>query len=165
MSRLQSTFLGLLLFVGSWTMTAADDGWPRTLAVDDGTLTIYKLQPEALTDDNIVRYRGALAWRRVPSEEPVFGAGWFESSVTINDEARLVQPRDLRLVRTRFPEDTAGELPDLQTAVAAQSTQWALDFSLDALEAGLKAAEAEKLAAADINTARPRSSTVTDRPC
>jgi hypothetical protein len=53
---------------------AQEDGWPRTLPVGDGLVTIYPLQVDDL-DGDILRYRAALAWRPTTEAEPVFGAG------------------------------------------------------------------------------------------
>ena len=89
---------------------ALDSGWPRTLPVDDGMVTIYAPQVDGL-DGDVLRYRAALAWRPSADAEPIFGAGWFESRVNIDRGQRIVQPLDLRLTDTRFPAGTADLQP------------------------------------------------------
>jgi hypothetical protein len=137
------------------TALAQEDAWPRTLPVDDGLVTIYPLQVDGL-DGDILRYRAALAWRLTAEAEPVFGAGWFESKVIIDQGSRVVYTLDLKVTDTRFPEGTADLQPGLAAAVAAQAPGWALDLSLDDLDAGLRTAEAEQESLKELNTAPPR---------
>lgn len=144
-----------LLALTAPTAMALDDGWPRTLPVGDGLVTIYPLQVEDLDGDTL-RYRAALAWRPTAEADPVFGAGWFESQVVIDTADRIVRPRGLRVVNTRFPEGTAELQSRLETAVAEQSPDWNLDFSLDDLNAGLQTAAAERASLEELNTTPPR---------
>jgi hypothetical protein len=151
----QGICLACALALGLSSALAQDDGWPRTLPVDDGLVTIYPLQVDGISG-NTVRYRAALAYRSTADAEPVFGAGWLESSVTIDRKNRIVQPTALKLTQTRFPDGT-DELQDkLATALAAQSPGWNLDFSLDQLEAGLQSAAAEQESLQQLNTAPPQ---------
>jgi hypothetical protein len=70
-----ATYL-LLLALGTAPAFAQNSDWPRTVVLDEGTVTIYAPQIEAL-DDDVLYYRAALAYRTDPEAEPVFGAGWF----------------------------------------------------------------------------------------
>jgi hypothetical protein len=137
------------------TALAQEDGWPRTLPVDEGLVTIYPLQVDGL-DGDILRYRAALAWRPTAEAEPVFGAGWFESKVIIDQGSRVVYTLDLKVTETRFPEGGADLQPGLAAALATQAPGWNLDLSLDDLDAGLKTAEAEQESLRELNTAPPR---------
>ncbi|RPH97844.1 MAG: carbohydrate-binding family V/XII, partial [Lysobacterales bacterium] len=134
---------------------ALDSGWPRTLPVDAGMVTIYAPQVDGL-DGDLLRYRAALAWRPSADAEPIFGAGWFESRVNIDRDQRIVQPLDLRLTNTRFPAGTADLQPGLAAALAVQAPGWNLDFSTDQLDTALAAAQAETLAQQKLNTAPPQ---------
>ncbi|MGK2925407.1 MAG: hypothetical protein ACSLE2_07280, partial [Lysobacterales bacterium] len=138
---------------------ALDSGWPRTLPVDAGMVTIYEPQIDGM-DGDVIRYRAALAWRPSADAEPVFGAGWFESMVDIDRSQRIVHPRDLKLTNTRFPAGTADLQPNLQPGLAAalaeQAPRWNLDYSLDRLEAALQTASAEQETVRQLNTAPPQ---------
>lgn len=134
---------------------ALDEGWPRTLPVGAGLVTIYPLQVDGLEGD-LLRYRAALAWRSGADAEPVFGAGWFESRVTIDPSSRIVHALDLRVIDTRFPEGTTDLRSDLAAAVAEQASGWSLDLSLDELDHGLRDAAAEDEALRNLNTSPPR---------
>ena len=133
---------------------AQDDGWPRTLPVEDGMLTIYPLQIDN-QEAGIVRYRAALAWRESADAEPVFGAGWFESPVDIDHVAGLVHPTAFRVTETRFPPGTGDIEASLQAALARYAPGWDLDYSVDRLNQGLQTARAERDSLQNINTAPP----------
>jgi len=141
----------LLVCAAPW---AQESSWPRTVPVDSGLVTIYPLQAEA-QDGDVVRYRAALAWRAKADAEPVFGAGWFESAVTIDQKSRVVHPRDLKVTRLRFPEDTADLQPGLAAILAKESPGWNLDYSLDELNSDLADAAAERSSLQNLNTEPP----------
>ena len=134
---------------------AQESDWPRTLPLEQGTVTIYSLQVDEMSDD-IIHFRAALAYRETPGSEPVFGAGWFESRVEIDSASRIVHPTELKVTQTRFPDGTVDVQLELSTVLAQQSPAWNLDFSVDELEAALKQSEAESVAAQNLNTAPPR---------
>jgi hypothetical protein len=156
MNRLLHAVLWVLLLAANLpSALALDDGWPRTLPVGEGLVTIYPPQVDGLEGD-LLRYRAALAWRPNAGAEPVFGAGWFESRVAIDQANRIVYTLDLKLTNTRFPEDTADFRSDLAAAIAQQAPGWNLDLSLDDLEAGLRATRAEEESLRNLNTTPPR---------
>jgi len=152
---LQSVFCALLVLVSLPCVLAQESGWPRTLPLEQGTVTIYSLQVDEMSDD-IIHFRAALAYRETPGSEPVFGAGWFESRVEIDSASRIVHPTELKVTQTRFPDGTVDVQSELSAVLAQQSPAWNLDFSVDELEASLKQAEAESVAAQKLNTAPPR---------
>jgi len=152
---LQSVFCALLMLVSLPSVLAQESGWPRTLPLEQGTVTIYSLQVDEMNDD-IIHFRAALAYRATAGSEPVFGAGWFESRVEIDSTSRIVHPTDLKVTETRFPDGTDDVQSGLSAVLAQQSPGWNLDFSVDELEAALKQAEAESMAAQNLNTAPPR---------
>jgi len=152
---LLSVFCAFLMLVSLPGVLAQESGWPRTLPLEQGTVTIYSLQVDEMNDD-IIHFRAALAYRASAGSEPVFGAGWFESRVEIDSSSRIVHPTDLKVTETRFPDGTDDVQSGLSAALAQQSPSWNLDFSVNELEAALKQAEAESLAAQNLNTAPPR---------
>jgi hypothetical protein len=145
----------LLMLVGLPFVEAQQSDWPRTLPLEQGMVTIYSLQVDEMNDD-IIHFRAALAYRATAGSEPVFGAGWFESRVEIDQASRIVHPTDLKVTDTRFPAGTDDVQSELSAVLAQQSPAWNLDFSLDELQAALKTAEAESMAAQSLNTAPPK---------
>jgi len=87
MNRLLTVVMSAFLaLVALPEVLAQEDSWPRTLPMDQGTMTIYPLQVDSKSGDTI-HFRAALAYRESPDAEPVFGAGWFESRVDIDTAA------------------------------------------------------------------------------
>ena len=142
------------LAAGLPILLAQENDWPRTLPLEQGTVTIYQLQVEELEGD-VLRYRAALAYRASRKSEPVFGAGWFESPVDIDKANGVVHPTSLNVTQTRFPAGTADIETQLAAALVQESPDWNLDFSVAELDAALKQSEAESLAAQNLNTAPP----------
>lgn len=168
MNRIKSLTTNIVLIVLLFSLGAAqalaqENDWPRTVAFDEGLVTIYAPQIEAL-DGDVLYYRAALAFRPrsdVDSEgageaEPIFGAGWFKAPIVIDEDEGIVRPDRLELTQTRFPDGTADIQAELASAMARQSSGWSLDFTVTELEAALEAAQAESLAAQKIKTAPPK---------
>ena len=156
MNRLMTNILWLVMLLASVPGAfAGDSDWPRTVPLEQGTVTIYPLKVDKL-DNGIIHYRAALAYRATAYSEPVFGAGWFESPVEIDNRKRMVHPKGLKVTETRFPAGTEDVEAGLSDALAQRSTAWNLDVSLDELDAALKTARAESEALQKMNTAPPR---------
>jgi hypothetical protein len=146
-------FFSLLLTVSA-TGQAQDNGWPRTLPVKDGSVTVYPLQVESMTGD-LVRFRAALAYRESGEAEPVFGAGWFVSKVEIDRAKDVVHPLNLVVSDTRFPAGTEDVKQELTAVFVQQSPGWNLDFPLTELLSSLETAEQEARSVQNLNTAPP----------
>lgn len=153
MNRLTLSVFWIFLTLASLpALFAQESNWPRTVPLGQGMVTIYSPQIDEMSED-IIEFRAALAYRATAGSEPVFGAGWFESPVTIDATNRIVRPTGLTLTEMRFPEGTADIQSELASVVASQSPAWNLDFSVDELDTALKAAETETRA---VNTTPPR---------
>ncbi len=121
--------------------------WPREMALKSGTLTIYQPQVDKLEKD-ILTFRAAVSFKASGSNEPVFGAAWFESRVEIDRDQRMVNMVSLTITDTRFPEGSEHVKAELEQAIKAGSTDWNINFSLDDLLTSLEASE-EQVAAAN----------------
>ena len=133
---------------------AQDEGWPRTVMLDEGRVTVYAPQLEAM-NDGVLYYRAALAYRPGADSEPIFGAGWLKSDVDIDEDENRVSPRNLSLTQTRFPDGTTDIEAELATALTRQSSRWNLDFTVTELNAALDAAQAETLSAQKLKNTPP----------
>ena len=145
----------LSFFVTLPSALARQDGWPRTLALEEGTITIYTLQADQV-NENILRYHAALAYRPTADAGPVFGAGSFESQIEVDQHRGIVHPKNLRVTETRFPAGTDDIQAGFSMVLAEQSSGWDLDFPLDELQAVLKTAESESGSLQDLNTTPPK---------
>ncbi|MDX1554814.1 MAG: hypothetical protein R3212_02180, partial [Xanthomonadales bacterium] len=146
---------GLTLALAAGPVLAQGNAWPRTVTLDEGTVTVYAPRIETMDEDTLY-YRAALAYRPQPDDEPIFGAGWLKARVDIDEAADRVEPSRLELTQTRFPDGTTDIQAELATALLLQSIDWDLAFSVQELNAALEAAEAETLAARKLKTAPPK---------
>ncbi len=151
-----ATLLGFFAFLLTVSAPgqAQENGWPRTLPLTEGSVTIYPLQVESMTGD-LVRFRAALAYRESADAEPVFGAGWFVSKVEIDRTNNVVHQLNLVVSDTRFPAGTADVKQELTAVFAQQSQGWNLDFPLTELVSALETAEQEAKSVQNLNTAPP----------
>ena len=69
----------------SSSLLAQEMNWPRDVQLDSGVLTIYQPQVDNMEGD-FLQYRAAVSYKAGGSQEPVFGAAWFESRVEIDRE-------------------------------------------------------------------------------
>ena len=145
----------LILVLCTGSVLAQEKDWPRTVAVQQGTVTLYEPQVDAL-EDGFLSFRSALAWRPEAGADPVFGAGWFEADVVTNRFAGTVHPVSLRVTQTRFPADAPDVQDALAAALARPEVATGFHFSLAALEDSLAGTQAERLAAQQLNTQPPK---------
>ena len=117
-------------------------------------MTIYQPQVDGL-QKNVLSYRAAVSFKATGSDEPVFGAAWFESTVEIDREERMVHIVSLDVIDTRFPEGSANVRAEFEQAVKTGLPNWQVDFSLDDLLTSLEAAEEEIAAANNLNMDPP----------
>ncbi|HLF32469.1 MAG TPA: hypothetical protein VI566_15760 [Xanthomonadales bacterium] len=143
-----------LLLAFSAAVQAQENAWPRTLSLENGSVTIYPLRVDEL-DGDLIRFRAALAYRETGATEPVFGAGWFESRVEIDHENGIVHPIDIKVSDTRFPAGTDDVQDELTAVFAQQAPGWSLDFPLTELQSALVAVEQEAKTAQSLNTTPP----------
>ena len=153
--QLKLVILVFLTWSGVSTAWAGSEDWPRSLPLDEGTVSIYPLQVDERIGD-VIRFRAALAYRKDVDAEPVFGAGWFESRVEIDNAQNRVRPVDLKVIDTRFPAGTADIQDNLANSMAQQSSEWNLDFTVDELNAALEQSEIEKQSVQQLNTSPPK---------
>ncbi len=142
-----------ILFYSGFTHAQESD-WPRELKLDSGILTIYQPQVDHMEND-ILQYRAAVSYKASGSNEPVFGAAWFESRVEIDREERTVRMVSLTVTDTRFPEGSDHVRAEFEMAVKTGLPKWEIDFSLDDLLTSLEASEDLIAAANDLNMDPP----------
>ncbi len=142
-----------MLFLSSVSYAMEVD-WPREIQLDSGMLTIYQPQIDDMEND-ILQYRAAVSYKATGSNEPVFGAAWFESRVEIDREERMVHLVSLEVVDTRFPEGSDHVKAEFEQAIKIGLPKWEMEFSLDDLLTSLEAAEELIAAANDLNMDPP----------
>lgn len=80
----------------------ADNGWPREIASDRGTLVIYQPQIDRIKQ-RIVEGRAAVSFAATGTDEPIFGAFWFKAFLETDLDRRMATLASIQVPRVRFP--------------------------------------------------------------
>ena len=113
--------------------------YPKEIIASTGEIiTVYQPQPENLTGNKITG-RSALSIRKNKDAEPVFGAVFYEATISTDKDNRIAEVDSVKITSAKFPgvEDQA-QLDRLLGEVEAAVPQWDMQISLDALVATIK---------------------------
>jgi hypothetical protein len=116
---------------------------------------IYEPQPENVEGD-LLSCRAAFSLAKSGEQNPIFGVLWFTEQLQIDRDSSAVNARNLDVTRVRLPGITAAESRRYEKLVEDEATQWDLSGSLEDLQAGLAAAEKERISVENLETTPPR---------
>lgn len=92
--------LPIAIFLGFFSAFSQNE-WPKELvASDGGKLTVYEPQPESLSGNEMTG-RAAVAYRKTPSSDPVFGAVLFSATVQ-NASSGNISVQSFNVTRAKF---------------------------------------------------------------
>ncbi len=112
-------------------------GWPRKIEVSEGTITIYQPQVESF-DGNELQARAALSVTTPGHPEPVFGAAWFDCTVSTNRDERTVSLTGLKVPVAKFPDAKEEHVEKLKSILEEEIPKWEIVMSLDQLVADIE---------------------------
>ena len=119
-----------------------DTSWPREIESDLGKIIIYQPQLDSL-DGNILSGRSAVSLQGPEKKEPVFGALWFRSEVSVDRDAGLMTLEDTKVTRVRFPDATPEDLQKITDRIEAPANTWDIVLTLEQVETSLAASQKE----------------------
>jgi hypothetical protein len=128
----------LLLLTGGHLMVQAQASWPQTVPLKNGgVVTIYQPQPESYSQ-NLITGRAALSVKLEAAADPVFGAMYYEATVSSEKAGRKATLEKLNIVNLKLPgiEEDA-KVQEVKAAVETAAAQSGLEISLDAVQAGI----------------------------
>ena len=105
------------------------DPWPRQLASEDNTFSIFQPQYERW-QGNRLEGRAAVAVENQASPQPKYGVMWFAARSEVDKETRMVALEDLTVSKVNFPtvpDGGSAYLTALRQTLAAQPLTIALD--------------------------------------
>lgn len=120
-----------------------------------GQIVIYQPQPDSL-NGNVLEGRAAVSLLATNQKEPVFGALWFQSQISVDRDAGTVTIENTQVLRSRFPDATPEDAKKFADAVEAEVPKWNLVVSLQQLEASLEASEQERSSTENLRTDPPQ---------
>src|ERR1700723_3405779 len=150
--RIRRSFVWALLLAIAALFTATtskaqgtqeiDTSWPREIESDLGKIIIYQPQLDSL-DGNIITGRAAVSLQGPAKKEPLFGALWFRSEVSVDRDAGLMTLEDTKITRAKFPDTSAEDLQKFRDRVETQANTWDIVLTLEQVETSLAASEKE----------------------
>ena len=143
-------FFSLLAF--SFLLTAAtskaqdaqqiEASWPREIESNLGKIVIYQPQLDTL-EGNVVNGRAAVSLQGPEKKDPLFGAIWFRSEISVDRDAGLVTVEDTKILRSKFPDATPEDLQKFQDIVDTEINKWDMVMTLEQVQASLSASQKE----------------------
>jgi hypothetical protein len=113
--------------------------FPREIVAPTGeVITIYQPQPESLEGNKLTGY-SAVSVRKSAKAEPVFGAAFYEVTLSVNKDTRLADFASVKVVNAKFPGlDNPARLDSLAKLLETEIPKWQMKISVDALVATLQ---------------------------
>jgi hypothetical protein len=124
----------ILAFLGMGIIANAQSEWPKEIPLDNGgRITIYQPQPENLKG-NLLSARAAVSISKSATDEPTFGAIWFDATLQTDKDSRTATLESMNVKEAKFPgiQDQQQLLQYTQT-LQGQIPNWNLRFPLDEL--------------------------------
>lgn len=147
--------IGPLFWAAASNAQTTDSSWPREIDSSLGRIIIYQPQPDSL-EGNVLTGRAAVSLQAVNEKEPVFGAVWFRSQVSVDRDAGIVTIEKTQILRAKFPDAKPEDVQKFSDAVETEVPKWDLVVSLKQLEASLAVSEQERTSTENLKTDPPQ---------
>jgi hypothetical protein len=154
--KLYSTFIFLAAgFLVLGLSAQAQEGWPKTVTVSDGTvLKLYQLQPESFSD-NTLKGRAAISIVEEGKSDPVFGVVWFNAA-TDNDGSQ-VRITSMEITSIKLPGDISDDkLESIQELLETKAGDWQMAIASSELNSSLDLNKKETQLSQQINNTPPK---------
>ncbi|MBS1597717.1 MAG: hypothetical protein JST75_05800 [Bacteroidetes bacterium] len=113
--------------------------FPKDITLNSGeVVTIYQPQPESFSGNKITG-RSALSIRKTANDEPVFGAVFYEATISTDKDNRVAQVESLKITNAKFPgvEDQS-QIDKVISEIEQDVPKWNMVVSIDDLVATIK---------------------------
>ena len=139
--KLISKIFTCLLFVVISVHAGAVASWPKTIVTkSEVKIMVYQPQNETLKGNKLAG-RAAVSVRIKPTDEPIFGAFWFEAKLLTNRDTRMATLENLKIKEVKLPgvEDTV-KIAQFRKLLETEAPKWELEISMDDLLATIEQA-------------------------
>jgi hypothetical protein len=150
--------LALLAAIATATSVSAQEpapGWPRTITVEQGKLTVYTPQLEKF-EGIALSGRSAISWEPAAGGAPVFGVFWFDATVLSDKDAGRVHVQKLSVRKVKFPNATPEQEKKVAAVVEREVPEWDLSPSIADLQAAVAAMQKMKRSEKGITAPVPK---------
>lgn len=128
---MKKIWIAIYVLGASLLFANTTENWPKEITTPSGIIKVY--QPEVETfSDNSIESRSTIVLE-YKKEKPVFGAVWFESSVSTDFDERKVTLIDAEITASKFPEMNEVDIERINRFIEDDISTWNLEYSLDEL--------------------------------
>src|SRR3954452_5697514 len=104
----RTIILAVFVFAPTALVFAQPLTWPQEVKEPEGTIVVYKPQPEKLSG-NVLTGRAAMSLELKNRREPIFGAFWFTHIVDTDADDDVATVRNWQVTKVRWPYSKASE--------------------------------------------------------
>jgi hypothetical protein len=134
----------------------AQDQWPRDFMIQEGKITVFQPQLDSYKGEEF-KGRAAISIERKGAGEPVFGVVWFSARAITDPDVKMVEFRDIRVERVKFPHSTSDQEKPWVDLLKKESVKWVpTRMAHSRLLALTAAVERGKAVAARLNMEPPK---------
>ncbi len=128
--------------------------WPKKIEKGDLTIVIYQPQVESLSAVRL-EARSAVSVTNEEYTSPVFGAMWFDCTISTDKDERTVSLLEMDVTAAKFPDIEEEKVDALASLIENEVPQWEMKFALDELLAGLDMNETSLALSSGLNNSPP----------
>lgn len=133
---MKKILLFLCLLGTSLLFAETTETWSREIQSSLGKIKIFQPEVETLSD-NTMESRSTVIFEK-EGQKPVFGAIWFESSISTDFDERKITLDDAEITASQFPQMDENETNQIHQIIEKDIPNWDLEFSLDELLATIQ---------------------------
>ena len=133
----------LVLVLLALPATAPALEWPQEVVAEEGTIVVYQPQPETLSGDTLTG-RAAMSLELKGSDEPIFGAFWFDAKISTDTDQGTALIRDVKVTNVRWPDSDDAAEQRFTAVVESAIPESGFEISMERLSASLETADIER---------------------
>lgn len=153
------SFYTFLCVLGSVLLSgfaaSAQDGWPKTVSLENGTVVkLYQWQPESY-NDNTLQAKAAISVLESGKSDPVFGMAWLKANTTSNGNE--VRVESAQITNIKLPDETDNDkLDNIADALERKIGGGTISFARSDLQSSLELSTKEAALSQQISNAPPK---------
>lgn len=151
-AKVARAWLAFAVLLGAGHAGAID--WPQEVTAEEGTIVVYQPQPESLSG-NVLKGRAAMSLEMKNSDEPIFGAFWFDARIETDKQGGTALIRDVKVTNVRWPDSKDAEEQRFSAIVNDAVPEAGFEISMEALSASLETAQLEQRSLDDLKNDPP----------
>jgi hypothetical protein len=134
---------------------ADDNGWPKEIPTNRGTLLIYQPQIDRYKG-NILEGRSAMSFTFTGTNEPIFGAFWFKALLETDFDTRTARLVSIQVPKVRVADATEEKQKEISAFLEQEIPKIDIPISIDRLSAAMAEVVQESRGAGEFKHQPPK---------